>query len=149
MTILNGRRIRDIAMDAAEYMQKLKSRGLGPDGRQAPDPVPLAPPIGYKKTPSMVEIVREMVRSERLRQEALAADHETFEEADDFDVGDEPELMRSPFEYDERDPSIRELAEIGRQALKEKEAAAAAAGKGGEGGSPPSPVPPKGEPKAP
>lgn len=62
-----------------------------------PNPVPVSPPVGYQKQPSMVEIVREMVRSEKLRQEVMAADLETFEEADDFDVGDDFDPS-SPYE---------------------------------------------------
>lgn len=63
---------------------------------ELPDPVPLAPPLGYKKAPSLRDQIREMVLSERLRMEAEAAGAETFEEADDFDV---PDLdPTSPFE---------------------------------------------------
>ena len=83
-----------------QYAKKLLEKGLNPDGSQILDPVPVAPPIGYKKTPSMVEIVRDMVRSEKLAQAAREAGQETFEEADDFDVPDEPELMRSPWDRD-------------------------------------------------
>lgn len=118
-----------------EYFAKLKEKGLNPDGTQVLDPVPMAPPIGYKKHPSMVEIVRDMVRSEKLAQEALAAGHETFEESEDFDVDDDGPLMRSPWEND-HDPSIDELLAAGRQALAARQAAAGESG--GEGGSPPS-----------
>lgn len=72
-----------------------------------PDPRPLEPPVGYKKQPSMVEVVRNMVRSESLRQAALSRDAETFEEADDFDVGDDFDPT-SPYE-EIFDPVEREL----------------------------------------
>lgn len=96
-------------LDLETYLAKLQSRGLAPDGRQVPDPVPLAPPIGYKKQPSMVEIVRDMVRGERLKQAAIEAGHETFEESEDFEVGDEnADELRSGFEND-FDPDIKTL----------------------------------------
>lgn len=66
-------------------------------GRELMDPTPIAPPIGYKKSPSIAEQIRAMVRSEKLRQEAEAEGYETFEEADDFDVGDDFD-PKSPYE---------------------------------------------------
>lgn len=124
-----------------QYLAKLVEKGLNPDGSPVLDPTPLAPPIGYKKQPSMVEIVRDMVRSERLRQEVLAQDKETFEEAEDFDVEDDPELMRSPWEND-FEPDLKDILAAGKEAL------AAKARGGGAGGTPPAegasaPVPAK------
>lgn len=103
-----------------EYFAKLKEKGLNKDGTPVLDPTPMAPPIGYKKTPSMVEIVRDMVRGERLRQEALESGHETFEEAEDFDVGDEPDQLRSPYEND-FDPPLTELVKAGSEVQKERQ----------------------------
>lgn len=91
-----------------DYDTKLKSRGLAADGSQVPDPTPLAPPVGYKKQPSMVEIVRDMVRSERLKHEAEASGHETFEESEDFDIGDDGDDLTSGYEND-FDPPVREI----------------------------------------
>lgn len=59
--------------------------------------IPLAPPVGYVKQPSLSERIRAMVRSEHLRAAAENAGFETFEEAEDFDVDDDPEL-KSPYE---------------------------------------------------
>lgn len=65
-------------------------------GREMMDPLPIAPPIGYKKAPSIAEQIRNMIKSEKLRQEAEAQGYESFEEADDFDVDDfDP---KSPYE---------------------------------------------------
>lgn len=131
-----------------EYLQKLTEKGLHADGTPVLDPLPIAPPIGYVKAPSMVEIVRDMVRGERLRQEAEAAGYETFEESEDFDVGDEDVHARSPYE-NEFDPPIGELLAAGREEVAKKESAAKAAKTskkpaeepagdvGGGGGSPP------------
>lgn len=66
-------------------------------GREIPDPTPLAPPLGYKKQPTLAEQMRAMVISEKLKAEARAAGAETFEEADDFNVGDDYDPT-SPYE---------------------------------------------------
>lgn len=120
-----------------EYLEKLTRIGLNEDGTEAVDPVPMDPPIGYKKQPSMVEIVREMVRSERLAQEARDMGHETFEESEDFDVGDDDgNMMPSPW-VSEFDPPLSEVT----RAVEEERAARApqpaAGAAGGAGGTPP------------
>lgn len=53
---------------------------------EIPDPTPMQPPLGWKRQPSLIETVRDMVRSEQLRQLVEADGQETFEEADDFIV---------------------------------------------------------------
>lgn len=81
-----------------EVQRRVKEAHLKFDdqGRELMDPIPIAPPIGYKKSPSIAETIRNMIRSEKLKQEAEAAGYETFEEADDFEVDDfDP---KSPYE---------------------------------------------------
>lgn len=68
------------------------------DGRERPNPTPMAPPIGYKKQPSLIDTVRQMVRSEKLKAELEQQGLETPEEADDFDVGDDYDPS-SPYEH--------------------------------------------------
>lgn len=78
-------------MSDAAYAEKMEERRLTPDGvSEMPDPTPVAPPIGYKRQPSMVDHIREMVRRE-LSARAEEAGLETFEESDDFDVPDDME----------------------------------------------------------
>ncbi|UIB81459.1 hypothetical protein [Flyfo microvirus Tbat2_151] len=67
----------------------------------------MAPPVGYKRQPSLADQIREMVRSERLAMEAENAGYETFEEADDFDVGDDYD-PQTPYE-NEFDTPLDEL----------------------------------------
>lgn len=74
-----------------------KARRYDDRGLFYPDPTPIAPPIGYTKSPTISEQIRAMVRSEHVRQAADAAGFDTFEEADDFDVGDDYDPT-SPFE---------------------------------------------------
>lgn len=70
---------------------------LDAGGAEVLDPRPMAPPVGYKREPSLMEKVRAMVRSEQFRMAAEAAGAETFEEADDFEVGDDYDPT-SPYE---------------------------------------------------
>lgn len=72
-------------------------KGLTQHGEEIPDPTPVAPPLGYKKIPSLAEQIRQAILSEKLKEAAAAAGVETFEEADDFDVGDDYD-PRSPYE---------------------------------------------------
>lgn len=87
------------ADDPAPYLRSYGMRPimLNDHGHEIPDPTPMAPPVGFKPQPSMVEIVRAQIAGERLRQEAEAAGLETFEEADDFDVQDDFDPS-SPYE---------------------------------------------------
>lgn len=76
-------------------------------GAEVLDDTPIAPPIGYTKTKSMMEIVRDMVISEKLAQDAANAGYETFEESEDFDVDDDFDPS-TPYEND-FDPTIGDL----------------------------------------
>lgn len=89
--------------DIAEKIRKVmgahpKNRPLDENGKFYGNPTPVAPPVGYKKQPSLHDQIREMVRSEKLRQEVEEAGFETMEEADDFDVGDDYDPT-SPYEH--------------------------------------------------
>lgn len=68
------------------------------DGREIPDPTPMAPPLGYKDTPSMFEQMRALIHSEKLKAAAEEMGVETPEEGDDFDVGDDYDPS-SPYEH--------------------------------------------------
>lgn len=82
---------------------------LAEDGSEILDPTPIAPPIGFTRTKSMMEQVRDMVRSERLAEEARREGYETFEESEDFDVDDDFDPS-TPYEND-FDPPISEVKE--------------------------------------
>lgn len=72
--------------------EKLSRLYLDRYGREIPDPTPVAPPVGYKKQPSMVDHVRALVAAD-LSRRAEQMGYESFEESNDFDIGDdfEPE----------------------------------------------------------
>lgn len=67
-------------------------------GEEVPNPTPVAPPVGFVKAPSMVDHLRAMVRSELLRREVVAAGVESFDEADDFEIADDPLDPSTPYE---------------------------------------------------
>lgn len=80
------------------------------NGHELPDATPIAAAIGYTRQPSLAEQIRQMVRSERLAQEAAAMGAETFEEADDFEVGDPADFLPgTPYEQDFDPVPVSEL----------------------------------------
>lgn len=93
-----GKKIR-VGNEAVKMDRRVgkQEQRLDAYGRELPDPTPMAPPVGYKKQPSLKDQIRQMVVGERLKAEAAAAGKETFEEADDFEVGDDYD-PRSPYE---------------------------------------------------
>lgn len=71
---------------------------IGSDGKEYPDPIPTAPPIGYQNPPDLMTMIRTMIQSEALRQKLAQEDFETFEEADDFEIEDDPIDPLTPYE---------------------------------------------------
>lgn len=61
-------------------------------GQEIPDPTPVAVPAGWARPPSLEEIIRRHIRTEMSRQ-AADAGQETFEEADDFEVDEDPDPL--------------------------------------------------------
>lgn len=117
-------------------LRKIKPR-QNDAGREVLDPTPMAPPVGYKAAPSLADQIREMVRSERLARDLAEQGIETFEEADDFDVGDDYD-PRTPFEetFDpEGRSSFTPIAQVTEEERVANEAAKKAA-------TPPKPVDP-------
>lgn len=104
-----------------DRLPSAREKRLDEKGREIVSPLPMEPPVGYRKQPSMVEIIREQIRSAQLAQWAEQQGYETFEEADDFEIGDDFE-PHSPWEND-FDPPISELTKAGQAAIKAREAA--------------------------
>lgn len=108
-----------------EYERRRELRGYTALGQEM-DPVPIAPPIGYKKQPSMVEHIRAMIRSERLREEAERAGQETFEEADDFGPDDDEDYVPlSGYESEFDPPGVVEAKRRYEEANRPKQPAVA------------------------
>lgn len=119
---------------------RIRDQFLDDRGREIPDPRPLQPPVGYKKQPSMFEMIREAVT----REHALYAanrEPESLEESDDFDIPDDPVDPHSPWEND-FDPPWSEVRQAIEDDRKQKAAAAAQPQKEpAEPARPPSPNP--------
>lgn len=96
------------------FFRGLRHMLLDKKRREKPDPVPVAPPLGYKKTPSLSEQIRDMVRSEKLAADLAAKGVETFEEADDFNIPDDPIDPSSPYEADFEGDAAGALREAAR-----------------------------------
>lgn len=70
-----------------------------PAGREMLDPLPKEPPVGRRGQEDPIgKRIREFVASERYRADLMASGVETFEEANDFDVGDDEDRIYSPYE---------------------------------------------------
>lgn len=66
-------------------------------GHEVLDPTPFAPNITNRRLNSEADRIRGIIRGEQLREAMRAAGAETFEEADDFEVGEDWE-PDSPYE---------------------------------------------------
>lgn len=95
--------------------RSLRFGRLDAERREIMDPVPIQPPIGYKKAPSLSEQIRDMVRNEKLAQELAAQGAESFEEADDFDIPDDPVDPSSPYEADFEGDAAAALLDANRE----------------------------------
>lgn len=76
----------------------VKGKPLTEGGAEVPNPIPQDPPVGYKKQESMFEVMRRMIKEEKLKAALEAEGLETPEEADDFDVDDDVDPT-SPYEH--------------------------------------------------
>lgn len=66
------------------------------DGLEIPDQRPVSIPVGWERPLSLEEQMKRLIRTE-LSVRAQAMEQETFEEADDFDVDEDPDIL-SPYE---------------------------------------------------
>lgn len=64
--------------------------GIGKDGKEYPDPVPMAPPVGFDNPPDLMDMMATMLKSHEVQKRLEAEGFDTFEEAGDFDVDDDP-----------------------------------------------------------
>lgn len=76
-------------LDGGEIGTQITS-GLDELGRELPDGVPMAPPVGYKSGPTLQDTILHMLRHQTLRAAADAEGFDSPEEADDFNIEDDP-----------------------------------------------------------
>lgn len=110
-------------LDAATGEVEQVHSGLNELGQEIPDSVPVAPPVGYRPGPTLQDTILHMLRQQALR---VAADTEGFdspEEADDFDIPDDPldPLTEYEVEFMPVDELRNRLTVLDR-AIKKKEA---------------------------
>lgn len=132
--IARGKRkpLPPVNLEIPENLQpKTSADYLDATGREKPSNVPIAPPIGYVKQPTLVERMRQMIATE-MSLRAQADGQETFEEADDFEVGDD---------YDPTSP-YEETFEPPPEAAAPPAASPSPPPRGGEGTIPPTGTPP-------
>lgn len=99
-------------------------------GNELPDPLPMAPPVGYQPEPTLGEMIRRFVQSEQLRAKADAEGFDNWEEANDFDIPDDPLDPDSPWE-DEFDPGHAEPSGVSREGRAAEAGVNAGAAAGG------------------
>lgn len=58
-------------------------------GHETLDPTPMALPLDHEIPESIEDKIKRLIASERFQQSMEAQGYETFDEADDFDVGDD------------------------------------------------------------
>lgn len=95
------------------YKTTDKYNRFNEDNQEILNPTPIAPPVGYKPTLSLVEQIRQQVRMHKHMEDT---EPESEEEADDFDIVEDP-IVESRWEND-MIPSIKET----RKRIKELEA---------------------------
>lgn len=125
-------------------------------GREEPDPTPLARALRFQKPPTLEEIVQRTIRG-ALSRHAAELGHETFDEANDFDVDDDGSEFKSRHEFTEQDEEdlriFKEAQRVKRENQKQRGAAepapAPAIGVAGGGGTPPAAPPANGTSQTP
>lgn len=67
------------------------------DGRELPNPIPIAPPIGFRAEPSIIDLINQQIANRAI---LLAGELEVDspEDMEDFDLDDEPPEPRSVYE---------------------------------------------------
>lgn len=134
------------------FLRSKKGRTLDANGREVLDPTPVAIPAGFKRPPSLEEQIKRLVADRDIQRSLSDAGLETFDEANDFDIPDDPP---DPAAIDEEwwDPVLRrtvttrevfekrdELAELTSRLVRPPEPVATPT---------PPPAPPTPAPKAP
>lgn len=95
-----------------DTFQSFFGRRLNEKGQEVPDPTPVGLPLGYQHPPSLEERIQRMI-AVTLSRQAAHAGAESFEEANDFDVGD-PDDLKFQDEDDKftpNDPNLKEAFE--------------------------------------
>lgn len=77
---------------------RIVSSGQNSFGQEVPDGVPMEVPLGFRNGPTLADTIRRMVQNEQLRAAAQAEGFDSFEDAEDFDIPDDPIDPRTDYE---------------------------------------------------
>lgn len=122
------------------------SAGIGPDGKEYGDPVPMSPPVGYNPPPDLMTMIKTMLHNEEFMRRLNEEGVDTFEEAGDYDVEDDPPDPATPYERFFDPPPVQKVPQGDAPGTPPSPApgpTTPAQTEGGGGGSPePAPAPP-------
>lgn len=130
--------------------------------RERVSSIPMAPPIDYKREPTIFELLKQKMLQHKVEELQAALGAESPEEAEDFDVPDpDVDSPSSPYEYERHEEELQEnMAKLAAfqqfmeakypdRYKRQKTAPEAENKEGGEGGIPPSKGASSAAPKAP
>lgn len=128
--------------ETGELLNGIARSLLSNDGRlEFPDPTPLHGPVEFAPPArGMRKMVQDMIKAE-FSQLAEAHEMETFADADDFDIDDDPLDPLTPWEM-EFDPEVRAAVEAEKQRLAAGVSREPSNGSGLTGGEAPASPPP-------
>lgn len=89
--------MENVNKKTGECPEENRLSGYNERGEEVPDPTPVALPVGFNRPIPLGERIRKLVQDEALRRSSELAGVETFEDADDFDIPDDP-LDSTPYE---------------------------------------------------
>lgn len=112
---------------ASKYKDKYNDKG-----QEIMDPTPMSIPVNFKRPEPLGDMIRRLVRKQ-ISEAAVAKGMESFDDADDFNIPDDPVDPLSPYEDEfegDNKPAINE-PKVNLIKLKKKAAAAIQAVKDG------------------
>lgn len=95
--------------------KKMQKIAAGFTGLEKTDPKPMEVPVQFRQSETLEQRMARILRSSELRAAAQRAGYETFEEADDFEVGEDYDPS-SPYESDFDLAAVQEVDAGVRQA---------------------------------
>lgn len=124
---------------------------LDKNGHEVVSSIPLAPPLAFKRRPTIFDHNRELIA--QFHREQADREIETLLDADDFEIPDDPDFLPDSKWENNRDPSLSELVQEGMASIAaRRKAAEEAADRHDEqllaDARPASPRPPAGQRKA-
>lgn len=102
------RKVKALITGERQDLQTGEVIGRLPGHYERPDPTPLAPPVGFKREPTLMEKIQLMMLKDRVQrlQDELGA--ESPEEAEDFEIDGEDLEPGSPYEFDRHEEELLE-----------------------------------------